>query len=1077
MRERATAVRLAVVRFTLGDYIITSCVYLWDDVPNTRCWTSSLTTFSSARLLSGSLSMAGEADEASLLLGSHGAPMPADSTTSPTHNIVDDSTFHWVDADTAYLRPANLPIAKPHRAWDRKPLSPFARRQARRGMAGSLATRTLNAAKHLRGIQKGNTSPPMKPVKKLCVESSFGVAPLVSQWESRDSPVRKIVTRAGAVGTELVALEETGDGEEQIEGNVKVEIVEEDGTTREVDLTKADTEQGWEDEDVFDDTMMHLSDAMMQARDVEELGSQTQASTEEISFSTSANTTGKPKPPGLATAIQHEGPFREDVTDTAEPPPTPTIPKLILNAVQPTMLPAGFVSPIKQRRKLCPRSLKVSSDGRRQTLPVQFAPITLVHACDSIPELESVNASEQIVEVSLDANSGKEIGVLVESEEGWEDVQEEEEETVVSVDALPIMSMDNGSGSEIAHSPTSVEHVSNEATLGVRESPGPNTGLISALPSSLVSTIDGSHPDLPVRHPSRRKSTSPLKKSVVSSIEQSHLIAFTPLKLRNMWMQKDSPLVEAKSPAVREVSPKCTGEQTHPDSSDDIEIDLPHLSERSTSAPPEPPNLSLHRPSVKPRVSDDTALLQSFLRRAAESKNSRRLSTSDQESLTNRRDSDTVQRALGSPAQPDVLADLDPNSPSPRKSSASSEPAATDNTSNNEKGYFEAPEETDEVVQQTRRSGRGRKKPQVLGSMTHSAPNRISIRGNANVDLNKSEVQERALLLKTNTRKNKVGSFPRMVRLTQLAAEQSTEASVMGDGGGEVVKNDGEDAVPQTRIRWAETLAVYSTAPEPEHSQVSEESSELAAGTMLAFEEQGSPKPEADEDADAANAPVPPIDTPSKPKAKMRRLPPRQIPMDAKSALAAKFDSSAAPESQSQDSFSAPVAGTTPAATKKRSRIATPAKAPKSTASLLPTADESAAPKAIIPKKKSLSKLPGPLTSVLGPTSSRGISSTTLLASPAKKKGTSTSATGLARGLPSAKSFAPTLDFESTFKMEAPNAEVASTAMASPAKKGRGGVGFFASGNAEKNSASTEEGGHEARMGLTSSPVKKRTRR
>ena len=76
--------------------------------------------------------------------------------------------------------------------------------------------------------------------------------------------------------------------------------------------------------------------------------------------------------------------------------------------------------------------------------------------------------------------------------------------------------------------------------------------------------------------------------------------------------------------------------------------------------------MSPHKPS-RPRVSDDTALLQAFLNRAAEGKNSRRISATKRESITNRRDSDAVRQALASPAKAEVLADLDPNSPSPRK--------------------------------------------------------------------------------------------------------------------------------------------------------------------------------------------------------------------------------------------------------------------------------------------------------------------------------------------------------------------------------------------------------------------------
>nr|POE74720.1 hypothetical protein CFP56_37251 [Quercus suber] len=136
---------------------------------------------------------------------------------------MEESALHWHEADTAHLQPTSLLITKAHRAWDRKALSPFARRMARRAIttkAGSANLRVLNPSRRILGAISGIPASPLKPVKKLCTESSFGVAPRVSQWESRDSPVRKIVTRAGAVGHEFVALEEEEDGVEDAEEDI-----------------------------------------------------------------------------------------------------------------------------------------------------------------------------------------------------------------------------------------------------------------------------------------------------------------------------------------------------------------------------------------------------------------------------------------------------------------------------------------------------------------------------------------------------------------------------------------------------------------------------------------------------------------------------------------------------------------------------------------------------------------------------------------------------------------------------------------------------------------------------------------
>ena len=68
---------------------------------------------------------------------------------------------------------------------------------------------------------------------------------------------------------------------------------------------------------------------------------------------------------------------------------------------------------------------------------------------------------------------------------------------------------------------------------------------------------------------------------------------------------------------------------------------------------------------IRPRISDDTAILHAFLNRAAA--NRKQPSVSKRESLENQKDSNVVRQALASPAKAEVLAELDPNSPSPHK--------------------------------------------------------------------------------------------------------------------------------------------------------------------------------------------------------------------------------------------------------------------------------------------------------------------------------------------------------------------------------------------------------------------------
>ena len=527
--------------------------------------------------------------------------------------------------------------------------------------------------------------------------------------------------------------------------------------------------------------------------------------------------------------------------------------------------------------------------------------------------------------------------------------------------------------------------------------------------------------------------------------------------------------------------------------------------------------MSPQKPS-RPRVSDDTALLQAFLNRAAESKSSRRISTSKRESMTNRRDSGAVRQALASPAKADVLADLDPNSPSPRKASASNldngstrsigifdDVPMGEDSSSNTASQDEQQMDMSRPAENTRRSGRATTKK--CQTPTPMAPNKIAIRGNADgVVLKRSEAQEMALLTRNNTRKNKGGSVLPPFRLTKLASQTSNLDVEMtaenGENGALVNRAEGVKGV-----KWAETLVEFYQGGEVSESSIL--SDELNAASA----QQAEQAVKADSDAVAASAtpaaPPPPSETPSKPK--IRRLkPPRTAATPGKGAQApiaptgAEAEKQPAAQPPAKDKATQQTPAPKPApSTKKRTRIATPAKLPGGVA-LLPSDAEplpAAAPTEKKPprppqnKKKAppASKLPAPASIGQG----KENQNQTLTSSPPKKRPANTNASVGAGagggGLPTAKTFAPKLDFGSSGKTKLEPAtysqqdEASSVpGLLSPAKKGGGGRERSVFGASGGMQSSLDFGGKEQerqRIGVgdelpgLSSPAKKRTRR
>lgn len=369
--------------------------------------------------------------------------------------------------------------------------------------------------------------------------------------------------------------------------------------------------------------------------------------------------------------------------------------------------------------------------------------------------------------------------------------------------------------------------------------------------------------------------------------------------------------------------------------------------QRSSSAPPEEVAPRELRPT--PRISDDTAILHAFLSRAAASK--RPTPISKRESLSNRRDSDAVRQALASPAKNDILAELDPNSPSPRKPLLS--PGNLDSDTAADCPTIVDASQISRAVTTThvpsgeqrvmRRSIRSRSRlsnftPLVEAASSKSssaaAPNKITIRSATDrLTLKRTDAQELASQTRTNTRKNKGGSVMPVVRLCKLAAEAASP---------EVFADDTSSAVPTKTargIRWDQTLVYFQ-----EYTNESET--------------QDLDSVEAGPQDNATLGDVIIASTPT--KAWARR--PKTVSHPAEPDLALE---TIAPSSEPELDDTAVAAGDTSKVQlpkKRRSRLATPAKALLAPASLLPTdVALSGLPNPSIPaKKSSASSLPAP---------------------------------------------------------------------------------------------------------------------
>ncbi|KAK5120455.1 hypothetical protein LTR16_004593, partial [Cryomyces antarcticus] len=234
----------------------------------------------------------------------------------------------------------------------------------------------------------------------------------------------------------------------------------------------------------------------------------------------------------------------------------------------------------------------------------------------------------------------------------------------------------------------------------------------------------------------------------------------------------------------------------------------------------------------KPRVSDDTAILQAFLNRAAASKASKSVVISKRSSLSHRRDSDAVRHALASPGKLDVLEDKDPNSPSPRRRTRATDTAEIksmlfDFDADSIGGvntYEKVANEGAATAATARRSARSRSRiphfpaltptsatqPLAASSLVApaSAPNKIPVRSGADpVILRRSEAQELNLVTKANTRKNKGGSVAPVMKLAKIAA-----AIIAGEHHEDEIVDSKELGESLKGVRWDQQLVYFQEA-------------------------------------------------------------------------------------------------------------------------------------------------------------------------------------------------------------------------------------------------------------------------
>ncbi|KAH6633602.1 hypothetical protein C7974DRAFT_175130 [Boeremia exigua] len=258
-------------------------------------------------------------------------------------------------------------------------------------------------------------------------------------------------------------------------------------------------------------------------------------------------------------------------------------------------------------------------------------------------------------------------------------------------------------------------------------------------------------------------------------------------------------------------------------------------------------------------IDDDTAILKSFLSRAAASKAERSAFITRRSSLENRRDSDIVRHALASPRR--ALEEKDPNSPTKADAEATLDlletPVPISAIEESAPPVAEQPEEEDDTEVKSgrvsRRSSRAKKsRLPAPASVALPQTNKIAIRradGSDPVVLKKTDAQELALITRNNTRKNKQGAFMVSLRLLKIQAEAILSPSTDVDADVE------KPSAPGRRgIRWDETLAYYQEHGDTIAAQQAEAES-LATPDELSLPVATTKKPKAKTSTDKTSTP------------------------------------------------------------------------------------------------------------------------------------------------------------------------------------------------------------------------------
>ncbi|GIZ44869.1 hypothetical protein CKM354_000805500 [Cercospora kikuchii] len=895
---------------------------------------------------------------------------PADAMLASVTSSDDDSAaasaqLEWDMSDAAALAPNHVHIAKVQRAWERQPASPFARRRFK---VGKIMKRTGSASAHaptdmfnvlirepLRPHATEGT--PLKAVKKMRVEGTSGrTSSIVSNWDGRGSPQnRRIVTRSARGDEQLVALADEDEdlptddmdvtalvADNALEGETQndpegttVEILDESGTkmlaSYDVDADEwiDESDDATDSEDIeqapdqseaslqqdrntppttgceessaecdVDDYATEVDDEEESAKGWQklrdELPEERRKEAKSLGipldeylrrFSPSSQSSCLPKSKEGDTTDLGERAGSIDATDSLS---------RALSEAQ-TALPPGFVSPAVARRRPISQ-VKAQNASRRRTLPKDFAARQA-----AIQDDAQVNSKYAIPDEQHD--SPQEDACVLTPEQAYIKQQRQttfgQEDSMESTESLP--------------TPTS--------------SPSSRVPDDSATArfSSPVPSIAGSHPRLPLRRSPRRQSSSPfMRKSILKSTQKPHLIAFTPIK-----RSEQAALHGDSSPLPFVPSGIPIGD-------DNLE-----RAARSSSAPPEEPQMSPRR-HQQPRISDDTALLEAFLKRASESKSSKRVSeTARRESFERQAEGSVVPQALASsppvqvaPKSKDVLGDLDPNSPSPRKASTTLQDVVHDQQMKAEDAISDDHDD-DELAAQTnqrrrptasRKSGRTKKKPETLSASTYSGPAKISIKGRSEgIVLKQTEAHRLAMETRKNTQGNKKGAAMPLVRLKTLREEAEALAKRSPELGSDMMEI--EKPTGRKGITWSETLVSFYQGDEPENSMMTED----ASLDPLSSQDDTVTGLEAGAVAGAVAEAPPASATPSKPR--MRRLKPSRTastpvkakPVAGQSAMVMEGGTQTATVTDKKPKSSTSVK-------RQVSRIATPAK-PKRSAS------------------------------------------------------------------------------------------------------------------------------------------------